>query len=102
MNSIICPKCGEVFTIDENSYADIVKQVRDDEFKKEREKRCAETSQLDKLNYEKELHDIEAKKNLEIERLKSAIREKENASKAEILKETADRDKTIAELTAVA
>ena len=38
MNSIKCPKCGEVFTIDENSYADIVRQVRDREFSKELER----------------------------------------------------------------
>lgn len=35
MNEIKCPKCGEVFQIDETSYAAIVKQVRDSEFKKE-------------------------------------------------------------------
>ena len=35
MNEIRCPKCGEVFTIDEAGYAAIVKQVRDEEFKKE-------------------------------------------------------------------
>ncbi|MBR2133587.1 MAG: DUF2130 domain-containing protein [Eubacterium sp.] len=35
MNQIKCPKCGEVFQIDESSYADIVKQVRDKEFQAE-------------------------------------------------------------------
>ena len=35
MNEIKCPKCGEVFTIDEASYASIVKQVRDEEFNAE-------------------------------------------------------------------
>lgn len=32
MNEIKCPQCGTVFTIDENSYAEIVKQVRTKEF----------------------------------------------------------------------
>lgn len=32
MREIKCPKCKEKFTIDEAGYADIVKQVRDDEF----------------------------------------------------------------------
>ena len=32
MKEIKCPKCKEKFTIDEAGYADIVKQVRDDEF----------------------------------------------------------------------
>lgn len=33
MNEIKCPKCGEVFKVDESNYAAIVKQVRDSEFK---------------------------------------------------------------------
>ena len=32
MSEIKCPKCGAVFTVDENSYADIVRQVRDEQF----------------------------------------------------------------------
>ena len=35
MNEIKCPNCGTVFTVDENSYADIARQVRDDLFNKE-------------------------------------------------------------------
>ena len=39
MQEIKCPKCGEVFQVDESGYAAIVKQVRDDEFRKELEQR---------------------------------------------------------------
>lgn len=35
MQNITCPKCGEVFQVDESGYAAIVKQVRDREFTKE-------------------------------------------------------------------
>lgn len=35
MREIKCPKCGEVFQVDESGYAAIVKQVRDTEFLKE-------------------------------------------------------------------
>jgi hypothetical protein len=35
MNEIKCPKCGEVFEVNEVSYAAILKQVRDQEFDKE-------------------------------------------------------------------
>ena len=35
MNQIKCPKCGEVFKIDEAGYAAIVNQVRNEEFEKE-------------------------------------------------------------------
>ena len=39
MQEIKCPKCGELFQIDESGYAAIVKQVRDDEFNKELQQR---------------------------------------------------------------
>jgi len=39
MQEIKCPKCGEVFQVDESGYAAIVKQVRDREFLKEVEQR---------------------------------------------------------------
>ena len=35
MNEIKCPRCGEIFTIDEAGFAAILKQVRDAEFDKE-------------------------------------------------------------------
>ncbi|MBR3888914.1 DUF2130 domain-containing protein [bacterium] len=35
MQEIKCPKCGEVFQVDESGYAAIVKQVRDKEFSQE-------------------------------------------------------------------
>lgn len=35
MNEIICPKCKQVFKVDEAGFADILKQVRDGEFQKE-------------------------------------------------------------------
>ena len=35
MQEIKCPKCGEVFQVDESGYAAILKQVRDREFEKE-------------------------------------------------------------------
>ena len=36
MNEIKCPKCGEVFQVDEAGYAAIVKQVKDKEFEREK------------------------------------------------------------------
>ena len=35
MQEIKCPKCGEVFAVDESDYAQIVQQVRDNEFDKD-------------------------------------------------------------------
>ena len=39
MNEIKCPKCGTSFKIDEAGFSDILKQVRDEEFKKELKER---------------------------------------------------------------
>lgn len=68
-HEIKCPKCGEVFQIDEAGYAAIVQQVRDIEFNKEVQR-----------------HE---------ESLKS---EKENAVKLAVSKSEADKDKLIADL----
>ena len=42
MQEIKCPKCGEVFQVDESGYAAIVRQVRDREFAKELQQREAQ------------------------------------------------------------
>ena len=42
MHEIKCPRCGEVFQVDESGYAAIVKQVRDKEFEKEISQREAD------------------------------------------------------------
>ena len=45
MPEIRCPKCGEVFTVDESGYAAIVSQIKDAEFHKEL---CERVAQLEK------------------------------------------------------
>ena len=42
MNEIKCPKCGNVFQVDEADYASIVNQVRNKEFQQEIARRMAE------------------------------------------------------------
>lgn len=42
MHEIKCPNCGQVFQVDESGYAQIVKQVRDEEFAADLKKREAE------------------------------------------------------------
>lgn len=39
MQEIRCPKCGEVFQVDESGYDQIAQQVRDREFEKELDRR---------------------------------------------------------------
>ena len=44
MKELICPQCKTAFTIDENNFASIVKQVRDSEFEAELARRVKELS----------------------------------------------------------
>ena len=92
MNEIKCPKCGEIFQVDEAGYAAIVKQVRDKEFNKElqnREKQFEDAKnsavQVAVMEKEKDLTDELNKKNDEIAKLQLQItteqNEKQNAVK---------------------
>lgn len=71
MQEIKCPKCGEVFQVDESGYAAIVKQVRDKEF-------------------EKEIR----------QREDALLSEKDSAVAVAVTKAEADKDKIIADLRA--
>ncbi|MBQ6733682.1 MAG: DUF2130 domain-containing protein [Lachnospiraceae bacterium] len=75
MNEIKCPKCGEVFQVDERGYAAIVKQVRDAEFEKEVHARHAQ--------YEKEKE--------------AALKLAAASSKEELAKALAAKDREAAE-----
>ena len=80
MQQIKCPKCGEVFQIDEAGYAAIVKQVRDREFNSEikraeeqyKEDKAAAVS-LAKAETEKKVQEIISDKDQEIVRLRASI-----------------------------
>ena len=80
MQEIKCPKCGEVFQVDESGYAAILKQVRDREFSKEIENREVqfETDKknalaLSRIEAEKEFNEKLSKKEAEIAELKNKI-----------------------------
>jgi hypothetical protein len=49
MHEIICPHCKKAFKVDEAGYADILKQVRDSEFKQQLDERL-ELAEKDKQN----------------------------------------------------
>lgn len=49
MHEIICPHCGKAFKIDEAGYADILKQVRDNDFERQLHERL-ELAEQDKRN----------------------------------------------------
>lgn len=95
MNEIKCPHCQKAFKIDEAGYADILKQVRDDEFSKELHDRLA-MAEKDKdsavklaeqktksdlqsniTEIEKQLTELKADKDAEIAKLQSKLESSE-------------------------
>ncbi len=94
MNEIKCPKCNEVFTVDESGFAAILDQVRNDEFNKQVAQR--EASLLKEKENEFKLYKEQSKaelanqlstSKLEIEQLKAKI-EAANAEKAQLVELT--------------
>lgn len=80
MHEIICPHCKKAFKIDETGYADIVKQVRDNEFEQQLHERL-ELAEQDKRNavelattkVTSELEKAAAAKDAEIQELKAML-----------------------------
>lgn len=105
MQEIKCPKCGEVFQVDESGYSAIVQQVRDKEFSKELKSREAQFElekdnavQLAKLAIEKDYSEKLTQKDSEIAKLKADITTEQISKKSEISETIAQKDKEIIEL----
>ena len=94
MKELKCPKCGNVFTVDESDYADIVNQVKNAEFHaevdrrlKEMEKQQALKQQTDILKAEQRLLSLANEKDAEIVRLKARIDETDSRIRVAVLEE---------------
>ena len=94
MKELKCPKCGNVFTVDESDYADIVNQVKNAEFHaevdrrlKEMEKQQALKQQTDNLKAEQRLLSLANEKDAEIIRLKARIDETDSRIRVAVLAE---------------
>ena len=104
MQEIKCPKCGEVFQVDESGYAAIVKQVRDKEFTKELESREQQYEsdkenavQLAKFETEKELKEQLNQKEAKIAELNNQIASFNKDKELELNKLQAQMDAKLAE-----
>lgn len=100
MNDIICPHCGKAFKIDEAGYADILKQVRDNDFENqlherlelaERDKRSA--VELARAQMSAELQKQTAAREAEIQSLKSQLQAEEVARQLAVTQALADVEK---------
>ena len=98
MNEIICPNCTKAFKIDEAGFADIVKQVRDNQFDEELNKRLSIADEQKQSAVE-----------LAIEKTKSSLQEelssKDNEitllkanSKSELIEKLAEKNTELADM----
>ena len=123
MQNMKCPKCGEVFQVDESGYAAIVKQVRDKEFAKELHARHEQFEaekqtalELAKADAEKEVATLQAQietlkaesklslqeslteKDAEIAALKAQLDGSKDKQALAVTQATAEKDKELAQL----
>ncbi len=112
MKELKCPKCGNVFQVDEADYASIVSQVKNAEFEAEIQHRMAEMNkrltaeqQLATSRTEQSFQAQLSKKDLllgekdtEIERLKMQLQNIESKKQSELTLALSEKDQTIAQL----
>ena len=102
MNKITCPKCKEDFKIDDAGFADILKQVRDHQFKKELDARLTiakkekedavklaeanlkNTQQADLAKRDKELIELKAEKKLAVTKAFNSIEKERDDFKSKL------------------
>jgi len=113
MAEIRCPKCNEVFQVDETEYIQIVKQVRDREFEDELKRREDEINRAKEKDLEiaqikqKQSHEAEInekvklilEKDKEIAELKIKLESADNDKKIAVKEETEKKEKEIIEKT---
>ena len=98
MQEIKCPKCGEVFQVDEAGYAAIVKQVRDKEFNKEVDERIENAVEIAKSKAEKTFDKAISEKEAEINELKAQIKDEQAENKLALQEALAQKEKEITKL----
>lgn len=84
MSEIKCPNCGKTFKIDENSYADIVKQVRDAEFNADIEERIHSATEVLHAKSAAEYLKLKSEKEAEISKLEAKISAFDTEKKLEV------------------
>ena len=112
MHEIKCPKCGEVFQVDESGYAELLSQVRNEAFEEELHKRARELEDKNKsdlkmaqMQQEKSFaaaltdKDKEiASRDMEIQKLKNQLSMGDSEKKLAIAEAVRDKDKEVAEI----
>jgi hypothetical protein len=96
-NEVICPHCNTAFLIDESGFADILKQIRDNEFDAEIHARLEEVERtkaseikLAQVEIEAKLEGEKAKQAQEIEKLKAEIKAADTQKQLELTRGQAE------------
>ena len=111
MQKIKCPNCGEVFAVDESGYAQILQQVRDEEFERavqQREKVLAEIKEnelkLARMEQQEKFHQAMAVKEAEmarrdglIEQLKARISGIETEKKLAVTEAVREKERELSQ-----
>lgn len=102
MKELKCPKCGNVFQVDEADYASIVSQVKNAEFEAEINRRMSELDarhkteqELERAKTEQSFQSQLSQKDQEISQLKSKIDQNESKLQLAIMEERNNAQKTV-------
>ena len=112
MQELRCPNCGKVFQVDNAGYAQIVQQVRDEEFRKELDRRAQELEQIKESELERDQMKLDSihkeelakkesaitDKEFEIERLKAQLEKVETEKELAISKAVQEKEKELSEM----
>lgn len=103
MSEIKCPHCGQLFTVDEDGYAALVRQVRDEEFRRELaaqaeriEEAAAARQQAALAQEQAQAAERLAGKDREIDALKAEARAASDAAALDAARQQAAADQAVA------
>ncbi len=95
MQEIKCPKCGEVFQVDESGYAQIVRQIHDKEFDAEIARRMHELGE----RKDGEMRLALAQKESEMAQLRSLLEKADTEKKLAVTQAVSDKERELSKKT---
>lgn len=100
MAEIKCPKCGEVFQVEESAFASIVKQIRDSEFFRELESRTKTATDLVRAEMGSKLTEAVNAKDRQIDTLNAKLESADTEKQLAVRHSVEEKDAIIADLKA--
>ena len=98
MNTIKCPHCGTVFTINESEYSQLLAQVRSDAFEKEVHERLERETALLEEKAKNQLQESLYQKDKAIETLEHKLTDLENQQEIKLAQAISEKDQEITDL----